>query len=120
MAELFWWCEVVKPSFVQPRTVNTKGNTVSLSVKFAVHAMYLVNAKFHICSFIAFDPSQFNNLAPIPKQNLIHRPGSPDQSRFVFNTMEVLVDHDFMQEFRLKIKSRPIGHNLKMTIQVRL
>ncbi|XP_039550636.1 calmodulin-regulated spectrin-associated protein 2 isoform X2 [Pimephales promelas] len=53
MAELFWWCEVVKPSFVQPRTVNTK----------------------------AFDPSQFNNLAPIPKQNLIHRPGSPEQSR---------------------------------------
>uniref|UniRef100_A0A8C2GZS2 Calmodulin regulated spectrin-associated protein family, member 2b n=1 Tax=Cyprinus carpio TaxID=7962 RepID=A0A8C2GZS2_CYPCA len=25
MAELFWWCEVVKPSFVQPRTLNTKG-----------------------------------------------------------------------------------------------
>uniref|UniRef100_A0A8C1ZQB1 Calmodulin regulated spectrin-associated protein family, member 2b n=1 Tax=Cyprinus carpio TaxID=7962 RepID=A0A8C1ZQB1_CYPCA len=26
MAELFWWCEVVKPSFVQPRTLSTKGN----------------------------------------------------------------------------------------------
>uniref|UniRef100_A0AAR2JA99 CKK domain-containing protein n=1 Tax=Pygocentrus nattereri TaxID=42514 RepID=A0AAR2JA99_PYGNA len=25
MAELFWWCEVVKPSFVQPRTLETKG-----------------------------------------------------------------------------------------------
>uniref|UniRef100_A0AAR2LL52 CKK domain-containing protein n=1 Tax=Pygocentrus nattereri TaxID=42514 RepID=A0AAR2LL52_PYGNA len=27
MAELFWWCEVVKPSFVQPRTLETKGNS---------------------------------------------------------------------------------------------
>ncbi|XP_067308749.1 calmodulin-regulated spectrin-associated protein 2 isoform X2 [Pseudorasbora parva] len=53
MAELFWWCEVVKPSFVQPRTFNTK----------------------------ASDPSQTNNLAPITKQNRIHRPGSPEQSR---------------------------------------
>ncbi|XP_051552853.1 calmodulin-regulated spectrin-associated protein 2-like isoform X2 [Myxocyprinus asiaticus] len=53
MAELFWWCEVVKPSFVQPRTVNTKVS----------------------------DPSQSNKMAPITKQNLIHRPGSPDQSR---------------------------------------
>ncbi|XP_043075046.1 LOW QUALITY PROTEIN: calmodulin-regulated spectrin-associated protein 2 [Puntigrus tetrazona] len=53
MAELFWWCEVVKPSFVQPRTLNTK----------------------------ASDPSQSNKMAPITKQNLIHRPGSPDQSR---------------------------------------
>ncbi|XP_073785966.1 calmodulin-regulated spectrin-associated protein 2 isoform X1 [Danio rerio] len=53
MAELFWWCEVVKPSFVQPRTVNTK----------------------------ASDSSQSNKMAPITKQNLIHRPGSPEQSR---------------------------------------
>uniref|UniRef100_A0A9J7Z0C3 Calmodulin regulated spectrin-associated protein family, member 2b n=2 Tax=Cyprinus carpio TaxID=7962 RepID=A0A9J7Z0C3_CYPCA len=53
MAELFWWCEVVKPSFVQPRTLNTKVS----------------------------DPSQSNKMAPITKQNLIHRPGSPDQSR---------------------------------------
>uniref|UniRef100_A0A672RSL1 Calmodulin regulated spectrin associated protein family member 2 n=1 Tax=Sinocyclocheilus grahami TaxID=75366 RepID=A0A672RSL1_SINGR len=47
MAELFWWCEVVKPSFVQPLS----------------------------------DPSQSNKMAPITKQNLIHRSGSPDQSR---------------------------------------
>ncbi|XP_073705326.1 calmodulin-regulated spectrin-associated protein 2 isoform X2 [Garra rufa] len=53
MAELFWWCEVVKPSFVQPRTLNTK----------------------------VADPSQSNKMAPITKQNLIHRPGSPDRSR---------------------------------------
>ncbi|XP_052388255.1 calmodulin-regulated spectrin-associated protein 2 [Carassius gibelio] len=53
MAELFWWCEVVKPSFVQPRTLSTKVS----------------------------DPSQPNKMAPITKQNLIHRPGSPDQSR---------------------------------------
>ncbi|XP_016147376.1 calmodulin-regulated spectrin-associated protein 2-like [Sinocyclocheilus grahami] len=53
MAELFWWCEVVKPSFVQPRTLNTKVS----------------------------DPSQSNKMAPITKQNLIHRSGSPDQSR---------------------------------------
>ncbi|RXN05301.1 calmodulin-regulated spectrin-associated 2-like protein [Labeo rohita] len=53
MAELFWWCEVVKPSFVQPRTLNTKVS----------------------------DPSQSNKMAPITKQNLIHRPGSPDHSR---------------------------------------
>uniref|UniRef100_A0A8C2KD45 Calmodulin regulated spectrin-associated protein family, member 2b n=1 Tax=Cyprinus carpio TaxID=7962 RepID=A0A8C2KD45_CYPCA len=53
MAELFWWCEVVKPSFVQPRTLSTKVS----------------------------DPSQSNKMAPITKQNLIHRPGSPDQSR---------------------------------------
>lgn len=53
MAELFWWCEVVKPSFVQPRTLNTKVS----------------------------DKSQSNKMAPITKQNLIHRPGSPDQSR---------------------------------------
>ncbi|XP_016096909.1 calmodulin-regulated spectrin-associated protein 2 [Sinocyclocheilus grahami] len=53
MAELFWWCEVVKPSFVQPRTLNTKVS----------------------------DPSQSNKMAPITKQNLIHRPGSPEQSR---------------------------------------
>ncbi|KAF4117702.1 calmodulin-regulated spectrin-associated protein 2 isoform X3 [Onychostoma macrolepis] len=53
MAELFWWCEVVKPSFVQPRTLNTKVS----------------------------DPSQSITMAPITKQNLIHRPGSPDQSR---------------------------------------
>lgn len=25
MAELFWWFEVVKPSFVQPRVFNTNG-----------------------------------------------------------------------------------------------
>nr|XP_055059409.1 calmodulin-regulated spectrin-associated protein 2 isoform X4 [Misgurnus anguillicaudatus] len=53
MAELFWWCEVVKPSFVQPRSVNTKVS----------------------------DPSQTNEMAPITKQNLIHRPDSPDQTR---------------------------------------
>ncbi|XP_051985116.1 calmodulin-regulated spectrin-associated protein 2-like isoform X2 [Xyrauchen texanus] len=53
MAELFWWCEVVKPSFVQPRRVINKVS----------------------------DPSQSNKMAPITKQNLIHRPGSPDQSR---------------------------------------
>ncbi|XP_057190985.1 calmodulin-regulated spectrin-associated protein 2 isoform X2 [Triplophysa rosa] len=53
MAELFWWCEVVKPSFVQPRTVNTK----------------------------VLDPSQTNDMAPITKQNLIHRPDSPDETR---------------------------------------
>lgn len=53
MAELFWWCEVVKPSFVQPCTVNTKVS----------------------------DPSQTNDMAPITKQNLIHRPDSPDQTR---------------------------------------
>ncbi|XP_051989572.1 calmodulin-regulated spectrin-associated protein 2-like isoform X2 [Xyrauchen texanus] len=52
MAELFWWCEVVKPSFVQPRTVNTKVS----------------------------NPSESNTMAPITKQNPIHRPGSPDQS----------------------------------------
>ncbi|XP_051557581.1 calmodulin-regulated spectrin-associated protein 2-like isoform X2 [Myxocyprinus asiaticus] len=53
MAELFWWCEVVKPSFVQPRTVSTKVS----------------------------NPSESNKMAPITKQNLIHRPGSPDQLR---------------------------------------
>ncbi|KAK9980085.1 hypothetical protein ABG768_013482 [Culter alburnus] len=53
MAELFWWCEVVKPSFVRPRTLYTK----------------------------ASNSSQSNNMAPITKQNLIHRPGSPEQSR---------------------------------------
>lgn len=26
MAELFWWFEVVKPSFVQPRVVHSQGN----------------------------------------------------------------------------------------------
>lgn len=33
MAELFWWFEVVKPSFVQPRVFNPNG-TVQLSVFF--------------------------------------------------------------------------------------
>ncbi|KAG8556100.1 hypothetical protein GDO81_017922 [Engystomops pustulosus] len=31
MAELFWWFEVVKPSFVQPRVVDTQGPTKSSS-----------------------------------------------------------------------------------------
>uniref|UniRef100_A0A673N095 Calmodulin-regulated spectrin-associated protein 2-like n=1 Tax=Sinocyclocheilus rhinocerous TaxID=307959 RepID=A0A673N095_9TELE len=31
MAELFWWCEVVKPSFVQPRTLNTKGKNLDFT-----------------------------------------------------------------------------------------
>ncbi|XP_056336713.1 calmodulin-regulated spectrin-associated protein 2 isoform X1 [Danio aesculapii] len=53
MAELFWWCEVVKPSFVQPRTLNSQ----------------------------ASDTSHSNKMAPITKQNLIHRPGSPEQTR---------------------------------------
>ncbi|XP_022519741.2 calmodulin-regulated spectrin-associated protein 2 isoform X1 [Astyanax mexicanus] len=53
MAELFWWCEVVKPSFVQPRTLETKVS----------------------------DPIQSTKMAPITKQNLIHRPASPDQQR---------------------------------------
>lgn len=26
MAELFWWFEVVKPSFVQPRVLDAEGN----------------------------------------------------------------------------------------------
>ncbi len=42
-----------------------------------------------IFSFVVSDQSQSNKMAPITKQNLIHRPGSPDQSRFVFNTMQV-------------------------------
>ncbi|KAI5629944.1 calmodulin-regulated spectrin-associated protein 2-like isoform X4, partial [Silurus asotus] len=25
MAELFWWFEVVKPSFIQPQTLKSKG-----------------------------------------------------------------------------------------------
>uniref|UniRef100_A0AAR2J7J2 CKK domain-containing protein n=1 Tax=Pygocentrus nattereri TaxID=42514 RepID=A0AAR2J7J2_PYGNA len=33
MAELFWWCEVVKPSFVQPRTLETKGKFGTLLSK---------------------------------------------------------------------------------------
>ncbi|KAL7851313.1 hypothetical protein AOLI_G00216690 [Acnodon oligacanthus] len=53
MAELFWWCEVVKPSFVQPRTLETK----------------------------VPDPVQSTKMAPITKHNLIHRPTSPDQQR---------------------------------------
>uniref|UniRef100_A0A8C1H7V4 Calmodulin regulated spectrin-associated protein family, member 2b n=1 Tax=Cyprinus carpio carpio TaxID=630221 RepID=A0A8C1H7V4_CYPCA len=58
MAELFWWCEVVKPSFVQPLS----------------------------------DPSQSNKMAPITKQNLIHRPGSPDQSsKWVFLSLTAVI-----------------------------
>ncbi|XP_066511740.1 calmodulin-regulated spectrin-associated protein 2-like isoform X2 [Hoplias malabaricus] len=53
MAELFWWCEVVKPSFVQPRKLETK-------VSDAVHP---------------------TKMAPITKPNLIHRAASPDQHR---------------------------------------
>ena len=29
MAELFWWFEVVKPSFVQPRVFDPQGNTTA-------------------------------------------------------------------------------------------
>lgn len=32
MAELFWWFEVVKPSFVQPRVLRAQGGTVPTSV----------------------------------------------------------------------------------------
>uniref|UniRef100_A0AAR2L518 CKK domain-containing protein n=1 Tax=Pygocentrus nattereri TaxID=42514 RepID=A0AAR2L518_PYGNA len=31
MAELFWWCEVVKPSFVQPRTLETKVQSTKMA-----------------------------------------------------------------------------------------
>ncbi|XP_072525471.1 calmodulin-regulated spectrin-associated protein 2 isoform X2 [Salminus brasiliensis] len=58
MAELFWWCEVVKPSFVQPRKLETKVSDLGQSTK----------------------------MAPITKQNLIHRPASPDQQRSQPNT----------------------------------
>ncbi len=57
-----------------------------------------------IFSFVVTDQSQSNKMAPITKQNLIHRPGSPDQSRFVFNTMQVwglqrivIIYYEFMQ-----------------------
>ncbi|KAI4905579.1 hypothetical protein NFI96_033988, partial [Prochilodus magdalenae] len=65
MAELFWWCEVVKPSFVQPRTLETKVS----------------------------DQVQSTKMAPITKQNLIPRPTSPDQQRFVFYYIQVSARH---------------------------
>ncbi|KAF7661787.1 hypothetical protein LDENG_00254270 [Lucifuga dentata] len=52
MAELFWWFEVVKPSFVQPRVFNP-----------------------HVC-----EPVSFRNMAPVSspvKQNYADRPDSP-------------------------------------------
>lgn len=35
MAELFWWFEVVKPSFVQPRVFNPNG-TVGLRINISM------------------------------------------------------------------------------------
>ncbi|XP_062843519.1 calmodulin-regulated spectrin-associated protein 2 isoform X2 [Trichomycterus rosablanca] len=53
MAELFWWFEVVKPSFVQPRMLEAK----------------------------VFSPVESTKMAPITRHNLIHRPNSPDSQR---------------------------------------
>nr|XP_049603209.1 calmodulin-regulated spectrin-associated protein 2 isoform X1 [Syngnathus scovelli] len=51
LAELFWWFEVVKPSFVRPRVFNPN----------------------------ACDPvTSRRNMAPVSKQNNVDRPDSPD------------------------------------------
>ncbi|XP_030628996.1 calmodulin-regulated spectrin-associated protein 2 [Chanos chanos] len=64
LAELFWWCEVVKPSFVQPRTLNTK----------------------------APEPTQgTTKMAPITKPHLIESPSSPEQSRSELSALNSLV-----------------------------
>lgn len=52
MAELFWWFEVVKPSFVQPRVVNPNG-TVHLNnpVENWKETAFLSFKKKHVSSF---------------------------------------------------------------------
>uniref|UniRef100_A0A672RPG5 Calmodulin regulated spectrin associated protein family member 2 n=1 Tax=Sinocyclocheilus grahami TaxID=75366 RepID=A0A672RPG5_SINGR len=51
MAELFWWCEVVKPSFVQPRTLNTKGK-VCLICKWVFLSLTTVNRRSSSLSYV--------------------------------------------------------------------
>lgn len=49
MAELFWWFEVVKPSFVQPRVFNPDG-TVLLHENIVTHL--LSNDEVTLCILI--------------------------------------------------------------------
>jgi hypothetical protein len=43
MAELFWWFEVVKPSFVQPRVFDPQGKTKRVTLKMMMGIMKIIN-----------------------------------------------------------------------------
>ncbi|XP_058274757.1 calmodulin-regulated spectrin-associated protein 2 isoform X2 [Hemibagrus wyckioides] len=63
MAELFWWFEVVKPSFVQPCTLESKVS----------------------------NPVEAIKMAPVTKHNLIHRPSSPELPKSPSTTNSVMI-----------------------------
>lgn len=89
MAELFWWVEVVKPSFVQPRVFDPNG-----TVQLHSNCICIVNAKMELnieCMIYlmffpaACEPVPSRNMAPVSspvKQSYADRPDSPVEGKY--------------------------------------
>lgn len=138
MAELFWWFEVVKPSFVKPRLLDDEGTGMSLIMALSKCLLYqwklcikdTVLSKATIwmfeCSFlrhtliichcgVTSEPSSLlKNMPVIPiskatKRSFMERPPSPERPRYG----RPIVDFSFLTKHDLMLKRTVVLHYIQ-------
>ncbi|KAM8930248.1 calmodulin-regulated spectrin-associated protein 2 isoform 2-T2 [Pelodytes ibericus] len=112
MAELFWWFEVVKPSFVQPRVIDTQA-----PVQSPKHMSHRRNTMSHSSSFRNPQKSSSPNPAAIRRSSSMsyvdgHVGTWPKEKRSSVHGVSFDISFDKEDGIRVTTPSRPIQRSI--------